>query len=392
MSLDANILAQVYGRHPARVLPFDELYDGLLREVAAGNVLCVDEGPLQLFLYSNRCIYDRNWNPFSLIARGLILEPASRRVVATPFPKFFNYGEVLSSVPDLPFEVTEKLDGSLVVVFHHDGRWRATTKGAFASEQAEWATRRLNESYSTAALEPGTTYLCEAVYRENRIVVRYDFEALVLLGAYDATGVELDRARLAGVAEASGLRLVAARHYDSAADLVAATQALGREAEGFVVRFSNGLRMKLKGTAYCHAHQVMSRCSPLAIWESVMAGADLDAMRRDLPEEMLADFDAIRGRLNALLENLVAEVMAAAERVKHLSDRDLGILLREKGGDFSDVARDFVFAYRKCDFRAAAAAKGKVRDGLLRRLRPHGNRLEGYTPSDVLNRFGRESQ
>ena len=320
----------------------------------------------------------------------MVLDPGQRRVVATPFPKFFNYGEVVSSVPDLPFEVTDKLDGSLVVVFHHDGRWRTTTKGAFASGQAEWATQQLNERYSIAGLKSGTTYLCEAVYRENRIVVQYDFEGLVLLGAYDAEGAELDRPRLAAAAEATGL-LVGARRYGSADDLVAATRALGRDAEGFVARFANGLRLKLKGPAYCQAHQVMSRCSPLAIWESMLAGPDMDAIRRELPEEMLTDFDAIRGRLAAQLDALVEEVIAAADRVKHLPDRDLGMLLRDRGADFSDAARDFLFACRKCDFHAAAATKGRVRDGLLRRLRPDGNRLEGYTPSDVLNRFWRES-
>jgi RNA ligase len=55
---------------------------------------------------------DKAWNQFTLMARGLILCPSEKRVVATPIPKFFNYGEVLD-VPELPFNATVKMDGSL---------------------------------------------------------------------------------------------------------------------------------------------------------------------------------------------------------------------------------------------------------------------------------------
>jgi hypothetical protein len=42
--------------------------------------------------------------------------------------------------------------------------------------------------------------------------------------------------------------------------------------------------------------------------------------------------------------------------------------------------------------RNRRATKGRVRDGLLRRCRPDGNRLEGYTPSSLVTRFQIESQ
>src|SRR5436190_10295222 len=93
MPLDEDILRAAYGRHPARALSFDELDAGLRAEVAAGNVMPIRDGDLELFVYTNGCVYDRRWNLFSLISRGLILDTARREVVATPFPKFFNYGE-----------------------------------------------------------------------------------------------------------------------------------------------------------------------------------------------------------------------------------------------------------------------------------------------------------
>lgn len=391
MPLDPDTLARVYGRHPARTMPFDELYAGLRAQLAAGNVVRAAEGPLELYLYSNRCIFERNWNLFSLISRGLVVEPAARRVVATPFPKFFNYGEFITDVPEEPFEATDKVDGSLVALFHHGGAWRATTKGAFRSGQAEWATRFLNTRLSPGALRAGTTYLCEAIYPGNRIVVNYDFEDLVLLCAYDERGDELGRNELGQVAASAGMRLVASRAFASMDELISTTRALGLDREGFVVRFAGGLRLKLKGEEYLRAHRVMSRCTPLALWESMVACGDLDALRRDLPEEMLTDFDAIRRILNGQLDALVDEVLAAAERLKDLPDKELGQRIQRPDHGLTDVARDFVFACRKCDFRAAAATKGRVRDGLLRRMRPDGNRLAGYAPSGLVTRFQNES-
>ncbi len=73
------------------------------------------------------------------MARGLILDPDSKRVVAIPFTKSFNVGERADSSPDLPLETFEKLDGNLIFNFHHKGEWRCATKGSLGSKQAKWA-------------------------------------------------------------------------------------------------------------------------------------------------------------------------------------------------------------------------------------------------------------
>ena len=53
-----------------------------------------------------------------------------------------------------------------------------------------WAQAMLDGA-ELSALVPGTTYLFEAIYPENRIVVRYTEPALVLLAAYAADGRDL---------------------------------------------------------------------------------------------------------------------------------------------------------------------------------------------------------
>jgi len=387
-----DLAALASGRHPARTLPFQTLRELLLRELEAGNVVRSERDGLELWTYTTVCQFDRRWTLASLLSRGLVLDPAASRVAATPFPKFFNWGEMSFDLPRTGFEVTEKVDGSLAILFSHAGAWRVVTKGAFESEQARWAGNWLRERCSQRGLRAGCTYLMEAVYPSNRIVVRYPFEGLVLLSAYDEEGVEFPRVDLAGVADACGFRLVSIREHPTIDGLLHVAEQLSHQEEGFVVRFPNGLRVKIKGREYCRIHKLISNCTPLAVWEGLLKGDDLDASLRDLPEEFRRDFQAIRGLLDVRLKETVDAIRRARNATAGLSDKALGLLL-QSGGALPDgsvcpheIGR-FVFADRKLDIFRAVEGDRRTREGVFRLFRPGRNRLEGYTPSSAMNRF-----
>ncbi|MBA4077249.1 MAG: 2'-5' RNA ligase, partial [Cyanobacteria bacterium PR.023] len=301
-------MADRVGIHPARLYSFDQLIDGLKEAHARKLVVeSSNKDGLLLYVYSSKCVYDQLWNDFTLLARGLILDPHVRKVVATPFPKFFNLGEADRVWPTGAFDTFEKVDGSLIVIFYHNGRWQCATKGAFYSDQALWATARLNE-VDQSLLLPGTTYLVEAVYPENRIVVQYEQAAFVLLSAYDEAGGELNYDALQDLADRIGWQIARRYHYDSLHALADSARVLSRDQEGFVVRFLDGSRLKIKGDEYLRLHALLSKVTPLAIWEKLAAGDDLDAMRRDLPEEFWSDFDQIRSQLENNLAQLINRV------------------------------------------------------------------------------------
>jgi RNA ligase len=369
--------------HPAREQKFEDLTAGLRRAAASGFVhrrACPRLG-LHLYVYTPRCVYEDGWDDFTLMARGLILDEEAGRIVATPFPKFFNLGERHGTVPDLPFEVFEKLDGSLIIVFHHRGQWHAATKGAFDSEQANWAQERLNNANLTA-LAPGTTYLFEAIYPENRIVIRYAEPEMVMLGGYLEDGSEINYDEVETICQKHGWRAAARHRFSSIPEMVAHAAALPRDFEGYVLRFSNGLRLKLKGAEYRRIHALISRCTPLAMWEALEAGDDLDAIRRDLPEEFWSDFDQIISLLQARITALEEGVAALAASVAHLSDKELGLALPTLPAE----TRPYLFAYRK-----SGAITGNARKTLLRSIRPAANALPGYTPSYAIGRMMEEA-
>lgn len=67
--------------------------------------------------------------------------PSINQVVATPFVKFFDLGCDGIELEELygasvRWEATEKLDGSMGLLFEMRGQWRLITKRAWDSEQA----------------------------------------------------------------------------------------------------------------------------------------------------------------------------------------------------------------------------------------------------------------
>ena len=370
--------------HPAHTMPFDDLLAGL---EAAHRQRHVYERPgpdgLMLYVYFERCVYDSAWTPFTLAARGLILDMEGRRIAATPFPKFFNAGERDGAIPDLPFETTEKLDGSLIILFHHRGRWRTATKGSFVSAQAQWAQARV-DALDHSHLAPGTTYLAEATYPENKVVVYYSEASLRLLAAYGADGRELAFDAVAAAGKNLGTGHVARLGFDAPSQMLLAAKTLPRSAEGFVVRFSNGLRLKIKGDEYRRIHALISGLTPLAMWEAMAKGDDMQAIRRDLPEEFWGDFDALTGILQGRIDRLLAAVAKAAGSVAHWSDKELGLSL----GAVEPDARPFLFDWRKSGGNLLA---GRTREKIFRAIRPAANELPGYVASSAMNRVSEEA-
>ncbi|QES47088.1 polynucleotide kinase [Streptomyces venezuelae] len=262
------------------LMPPQELADA----IEAGHVTRKShpELPLSIYTYTRVCQYERIWNRVTVRCRGLVADDATGAIVALPLPKFFNVGEHESgqpyapALPDEPFEVYDKVDGSLAVVFHYAGRWRVASKGSFISAQATWAQRRL-DGRDTSALVPGVTYLAEILYPQNRIVVNYgDRRDLVLLAAFGTDGTELPLAEAAGHWQGVG-SVVTVWPAMSLDELVKLTEsntlpdggaATGTDAEGFVLRFASGVRAKAKIAEYVRLHKVLTGVTERDIWRA----------------------------------------------------------------------------------------------------------------------------
>lgn len=240
--------------------------------------------------YTETAAFSKTWNAATLNCRGLITD-LSGEVVARPFTKFFNSGEhenpERSGLPtDEPVTVTDKMDGSLGILYFHEGEPWIATRGSFASEQAQHATSLYRQQYH-GHWEPteGHTYLFEIIYPGNRIVLEYEgLDDLVMLGAVDI-GSEQSLSPYEAADEANWFGPVATEFpYKTYAEALAAPPR--DNAEGVVVHFrESDMRVKLKQPDYVALHKIITGTSTIGVWERLRAGDDLAALAENVPDE-----------------------------------------------------------------------------------------------------------
>jgi RNA ligase len=234
--------------------------------------------PITIYNYSIKTEYESHWDDITLQARGLVLDDKGK-VVARPFRKFFNLSQGCF-VPTNNFEVYEKYDGSLGIVFYYENIWNIATRGSFTSDQSILGKGFL-ERFDLSDLNKDNTYLFEIVGRKNRIVVDYgDFEGLVLLSSFNnESGEEICRKELENI----GFKLC--EKYDGINDYKTLSETIGENREGYVVRFSNGHRVKIKGSEYLRLHKIITNLSTTSIWETISTGKSVLELLEDFPDE-----------------------------------------------------------------------------------------------------------
>lgn len=258
----------------------------LKAEIEAGYVTRKQhpELPLSIYTYGRGCQYENHWTPVTMRCRGLIVDDTDGRIVGHCLPKFFNHDQhgaghdFAPPLPtDEPFEVFDKVDGSLGIVFHFAGRWHVASKGSFVSEQARWAQAWLDERPADKHLLTGNTYLAEIVYPENRIVVdNRGARTLVLLAVFEQDGAEAPSTWYRGDWERLGGQVVRSWPTPSLTELARlaaentkldGTPATGTDAEGWVVRFRSGVRVKIKIAEYVRLHRSLTGTNARDVWQ-----------------------------------------------------------------------------------------------------------------------------
>jgi T4 RnlA family RNA ligase len=247
--------------------------------------------PLRIFNYSRTCQYEGAWDELTLQCRGLILDDRNE-IVARPFKKFFNIEE-RKHTPTEDFEVFEKLDGSLIILYFYQG-WRVASKGSFSSDQA-LAAEKLISKMNLSSLSISSTYLLEYLGDWNRIVVDYGVgEKVVLIGAIDDMGNECPYHLLEYSAKLLGCEVVQKFDYK---DYLSLKELNWPNKEGFIVKFSNGDRCKIKFEDYVRLHRVITNFSSIDIWDALRNGDNLSNALENVPDE----FDVwVRNKINEL--------------------------------------------------------------------------------------------
>ena len=346
--------------------------------VKHGYLRKTENDDLVLYGYTDQCTFERAWQTkYTRDARGIIFEKKTGRLVAKPFPKFFNLGEMeevsLLNLPKEPYEVFEKCDGSLGIIYYYGGKWNVATRGSLNSEQAIKGAEIL-KLYRDGELLTNFTYLVEIIYPENKIIVNYgNKEELILLAVYNTqTQEELSWGEVLGVANDIGM--TAAKKYNYTIEqMIEMQKTIPKDEEGFVVRFESGVRVKIKGHEYLKIAKILSQMSPISAWEAMSDGKVGKEYLAQIPEELMPEFEPIV----KILESMYAATMEAICRdLRKLPQVDfdskegkktIGLLIQGKN-DLEHPGAMFM-----CLNHQAKVLEKYI----MKQIRPNGNALAG---------------
>lgn len=278
--------------NPEQYLNINDLWDlERLKQHAQHNSVYVIESAripnIVMLHYMDAVQYDNLWNTFNRMCRGLILDMKNKKVLAYPFDKFFNLGQMPETSYDNlaalgGFETSEKLDGSMIIAFinPNNGELTFTTKGSFDSEHGAYTNAlplTFEQKSLLAVYAQHGTLMFELIAKPFQIVVDYKkkgyAEGLYLIGYRHNRSAKLmifDELRV--VANTVNLSTFKTYQFNGLDQLIALAKDLPVLEEGFVLRFSGDLMVKVKGSAYLAAHRFISHLSDRNILQAVADG------------------------------------------------------------------------------------------------------------------------
>jgi RNA ligase len=270
--------------------------------------------PITIYNYSKFCQFKKQWNEITLQCRGLILDK-DYNVVAKPFSKFFNLEEE-KNIPNEPYTIYEKLDGSLGILFYYEG-WHIATRGSFTSEQSQRAMIILKNKYShlLESLNRDWTYLFEIIYPENRIVLDYgDKEDLILLGIYNRVTLQEEELK------DYGFPYLKPSQYDGM-NFKQLKDLNAKNHEGFVIKFSSGKRIKIKFEDYVQLHGIVTEFSNKKVWEMLRDGKDINELIEIVPDEFFEKVKEVKEDLEKQFNNIKNKAHKVYNDVKDFGTR-----------------------------------------------------------------------
>lgn len=244
---------------------------------------------------SQRCPAPVNMAAVRRECRGLFFDK-NGRILSRPLHKFFNVNErneTQQRFIDLSEShvILEKLDGSMIRPFLANGNIRWATKMGITdvSMQAEEFVARHPEYEALAkgCFDLGLTPIFEWCSRQQRIVIDYPTDRLVLIAMRDLRdGTYVLYERLESFGNQYGIPVV--RSYEGTPEnmelLINETRA-SEDIEGWIIRFESGHMVKIKGDWYLRIHKTKDKLT----FEKDVVEMLLDEKLDDIKSFMLED-------------------------------------------------------------------------------------------------------
>jgi hypothetical protein len=259
--------------------------------------------------------------------RGIVLEKDTWKVLSCAFFKFFNSEE--SNAHKIDWDtahVLEKLDGSLITIYHYNGVWCTATTGTALGEgevnnklgttfnQLFWNVVSEKYDFKKENLNELFCYVFELTTPYNIVVKPHGESAATLLMVRNlVTLEEVPFEALTGIADLLGVPRV--KSYDLNAKNVGALlrtfETMVWHDEGYVVVDANFNRVKIKNPAYVAVHHLKGKTAEHNIMTIVKTNeieefAATFPDRKDELVKLKANYDALIAKLDSVWAELQA--------------------------------------------------------------------------------------
>ena len=274
-------------------------------------------------------------------------------------------------------QTTDKMDGSLGIMYPTPQGWSVATRGSFVSEQAIRASFLwYKRDYNEMPVPDGWTMLFEIVYPENRIVLDYaGMDDLILLGA-----VSIETGEAIGPDDFRLLPWKGPRTevFESRSLAEALARTPRPNAEGLVVRYlagdDQGLMVKIKQEDFVLMHRLISGMNARVIWERMGAGEMIEDIQRGVQYEFWPWIEEVGDEpANGQGSEIMTAAFAEYEQIKQSLPHGW-------------ARKDFAVEAVKSPYKASLfqLLDGKdIRPLIWKQLKPSGERSMKYISEDV---------
>lgn len=311
---------------------------GLVRSVSHQTL------PLLVWNYTPVVQFDKLWGDYPILrlCRGLVTD-LDGNIVARPYEKFYNYSEYY--VSELPIgseniTIESKLDGSLLIVFRFNDQVVYSTRGSFYSDQAIAGAKLFQSLYSEDWIENGITYLFEFIGPENRIVVQYQDNDIVLHGALDTH---------------SGLDIEVEKPFHRVPSYEVKGAIFGDELyqklislnipneEGFVLKVKEPgtptWMCKIKFEDYCQLHKIVTGVSNKTVWEMLRDGKSFNDILGIVPDEFYNWLSSVRDdfKMKYSRIHMKSHALYIMAKNRYSTRKEQAFFLKDKAPEYASV-------------------------------------------------------
>lgn len=220
--------------------------------------------------YDNRKMFEMKWNPYVMKTRGLVLDFQKEKLVMYPFDKFFELdeqpGSKLSDVKKATYdhgedaEVTEKIDGSLIITRFHEGDFLVASSGALQGQHVNIAKSILEKDAELRRFiqdHSSLTIILEMKNTKFRQLVKYNEDSLTIIGMRNMDTLSL-LSRREMIAITDGYKVQMAPSYSLTIEQMLKTMEdpNSSEMEGYILRVGD-LMVKMKTKNFILANRFM---------------------------------------------------------------------------------------------------------------------------------------